>query len=196
MHLPRNLLKKNPLEDFLFATLCVALALALRLALFPYETYDYSQFPRPLVRPSPAKWFPGFQDGVLRLHAALSLPALARHLSADAEALRHKVNQPSRRFRPRLCRAAPGQAQIRPAPGLARGLRGRSLRADQSFSTARCGVSATPSTRRSCSRRSTAFSGTGPVARSFSSPSPLPSSSRPCFSFRFSSSSGPKGSCR
>lgn len=44
MSLFRNLLKKNTLEDFLFATLCVALALALRLALFPYETYDYHNF--------------------------------------------------------------------------------------------------------------------------------------------------------
>ncbi|HEV2840490.1 MAG TPA: hypothetical protein VGW39_04115 [Chthoniobacterales bacterium] len=42
--MPRNLLKKNPLEDFLFATLCVALAVVLRLALFPYETYDYHNF--------------------------------------------------------------------------------------------------------------------------------------------------------
>lgn len=44
MPLLKNLLKKHALEDFLFATLCVALALALRLALFPYETYDYHNF--------------------------------------------------------------------------------------------------------------------------------------------------------
>jgi Gpi18-like mannosyltransferase len=40
----RNRLEKNQLEDFLFATLCVALALVLRLSLFRYETYDYHNF--------------------------------------------------------------------------------------------------------------------------------------------------------
>lgn len=44
MSLPGNLLRKDPLVDFLFVTLCVALALALRLALFPYETYDYHNY--------------------------------------------------------------------------------------------------------------------------------------------------------
>jgi Gpi18-like mannosyltransferase len=44
MHLPKNLLRKNLLEDFLFATLCVALAVVLRLALFPYETFDYHNY--------------------------------------------------------------------------------------------------------------------------------------------------------
>lgn len=44
MHLPGNILKKNVLEDFLFATLCVVLALALRLSLFSYETLDYHNF--------------------------------------------------------------------------------------------------------------------------------------------------------
>jgi Gpi18-like mannosyltransferase len=44
MPLLKNLLKKSALEDLFFVTLCVALALALRLALFPYETYDYHNF--------------------------------------------------------------------------------------------------------------------------------------------------------
>jgi len=44
MPLFRNLLPRKLLEDFLFATLCVALAIALRLALFRYETYDYHNF--------------------------------------------------------------------------------------------------------------------------------------------------------
>ena len=44
MHLPGNLLRKDLLVDFLFATLCVALALVLRLVLFPYETYDYHNY--------------------------------------------------------------------------------------------------------------------------------------------------------
>lgn len=44
MPLLRNLLKKSALEDFFFVALCVALALVLRLSLFPYETYDYHNF--------------------------------------------------------------------------------------------------------------------------------------------------------
>jgi Gpi18-like mannosyltransferase len=44
MHLTGKFPKKNGLEDFLFASFCVALALALRLALFSYETYDYQNF--------------------------------------------------------------------------------------------------------------------------------------------------------
>ena len=44
MPLFRNLRKKNALEDFLFVTLCVALAVALRLTLFPYVSYDYHNF--------------------------------------------------------------------------------------------------------------------------------------------------------
>lgn len=44
MRLPGNLLRKDPLVDFLFVTLCVALALALRLSLFPHETYDYRNY--------------------------------------------------------------------------------------------------------------------------------------------------------
>jgi Gpi18-like mannosyltransferase len=39
-----NIRRKNLLEDFLFLTLCVALALVLRLSLFPYETFDYHNF--------------------------------------------------------------------------------------------------------------------------------------------------------
>jgi Gpi18-like mannosyltransferase len=44
MRLPGNIPKRNVLEDFLFATLCIALALALRLSLFSYETFDYHNF--------------------------------------------------------------------------------------------------------------------------------------------------------
>lgn len=48
MRLLKNLLeKKGPLEDFLFATLCVALAVLLRLALFSYKTFDYHNFVGP-----------------------------------------------------------------------------------------------------------------------------------------------------
>jgi Gpi18-like mannosyltransferase len=42
----KNILAKDRSEDVLFATLCVALALALRLALFRYETYDFHNFLR------------------------------------------------------------------------------------------------------------------------------------------------------
>jgi Gpi18-like mannosyltransferase len=44
MHLPGNIPKKKLLEDFLFVTFCIALALILRLALFSYETLDYHNF--------------------------------------------------------------------------------------------------------------------------------------------------------
>jgi Gpi18-like mannosyltransferase len=44
MHLPGNIPKRNVLEDFFFATVCIALALALRLSLFSYETLDYHNF--------------------------------------------------------------------------------------------------------------------------------------------------------
>ena len=40
----KNLRGKSALEDFLFVTLCVVLAVALRFALFPYVTYDYHNF--------------------------------------------------------------------------------------------------------------------------------------------------------
>ena len=63
MHLPRNLLKKNLLEDFLFATLCVALALVLRLALFRYETFDYYNFLGPWYDHLRQNGFQGFKTG-------------------------------------------------------------------------------------------------------------------------------------
>ncbi len=42
----KNVLSRDRLEDIAFVTVCVALALALRVALFPYETYDYHNFLR------------------------------------------------------------------------------------------------------------------------------------------------------
>jgi Gpi18-like mannosyltransferase len=63
MQLLRNLLKKNALEDFLFVTLCVALALVLRLALFPYETYDYHSFLGPWYDHLRENGFQGFKTG-------------------------------------------------------------------------------------------------------------------------------------
>lgn len=59
----RNLLKKSPREDFLFATLCVALALALRLALFSYQTFDYYNFLGPWYDHLRENGFQGFQTG-------------------------------------------------------------------------------------------------------------------------------------
>jgi Gpi18-like mannosyltransferase len=44
MNLPGTPLRKDLLEDLLFGTLCVALALLLRIELFPYETYDYHNY--------------------------------------------------------------------------------------------------------------------------------------------------------
>jgi Gpi18-like mannosyltransferase len=44
MHLPGTPLRKDLLQDLLFGTLCVALALLLRIELFPYETYDYHNY--------------------------------------------------------------------------------------------------------------------------------------------------------
>ena len=63
MHLLRNPLKKNLLEDFLFAALCVALALALRLALFPYESLDYYNFLGPWYDHLRQNGFHGFKTG-------------------------------------------------------------------------------------------------------------------------------------
>jgi Gpi18-like mannosyltransferase len=63
MPLFRNLLKKNALEDFLFVTLCVALALVVRLALFPYETYDYHSFLGPWYDHLRENGFQGFKTG-------------------------------------------------------------------------------------------------------------------------------------
>jgi Gpi18-like mannosyltransferase len=58
-----NLLKKDPLVDFLFVTLCVALAIALRLALFPYETYDYHNYLGHWYDHLRENGFPGFETG-------------------------------------------------------------------------------------------------------------------------------------
>jgi len=63
MHLPKNLLRKNLLEDFLFATLCVTLALVLRLALFHYETFDYYNFLGPWYDHLRQNGFQGFKTG-------------------------------------------------------------------------------------------------------------------------------------
>jgi Gpi18-like mannosyltransferase len=63
MYLPENFLKKSPLEDFLFATLCVALALVLRLALFRYETFDYYNFLGPWYDHLRQNGFQGFKTG-------------------------------------------------------------------------------------------------------------------------------------
>jgi Gpi18-like mannosyltransferase len=63
MRLPGNLLKKDLLLDFLFVTLCVALALALRLALFPYETYDYHNYLGPWYDHLRENGFQGFKTG-------------------------------------------------------------------------------------------------------------------------------------
>ncbi len=59
----RNLLKNNSLQDFLFATLCVALALALRLALFNYQTFDTNNFLGPWYDHLRENGFKGFQTG-------------------------------------------------------------------------------------------------------------------------------------
>jgi len=63
MQLFRNLLKKNALEDFLFVTLCIALALVLRLALFPYESHDYHSFLRPWYDHLRENGFQSFKSG-------------------------------------------------------------------------------------------------------------------------------------
>ncbi|HWM23210.1 MAG TPA: hypothetical protein VNP98_00170 [Chthoniobacterales bacterium] len=63
MPLFKNLLKKNALEDFLFATVCVALAFALRLALFPYETYDSHNFLGPWYDHLRQNGFQGLRTG-------------------------------------------------------------------------------------------------------------------------------------
>src|ERR1051325_1467448 len=47
MHLLRNLRQKALLEDLLFVISCIALAIPLRLSLFPYETSDYHNFVGP-----------------------------------------------------------------------------------------------------------------------------------------------------
>jgi Gpi18-like mannosyltransferase len=61
MQLLRSLLRKNLLEDFLFATLCVALAILLRLALFPFESGDYSYFLGPWYDHLLQNGFQGFK---------------------------------------------------------------------------------------------------------------------------------------
>jgi Gpi18-like mannosyltransferase len=63
MDLLRNLLRKHQWEDFLFATLCVALALILRLTLFPYETFDYYNFLSPWYDHLQQSGFLGFKTG-------------------------------------------------------------------------------------------------------------------------------------
>ena len=63
MPLPRNLLKKDTLQDFLFVTLCIGLAVALRLALFPYETYDTRNFLSPWYDHLKENGFRGFKTG-------------------------------------------------------------------------------------------------------------------------------------
>lgn len=63
MQLPGNLLKKDRLQDLLFVTLCVAMALALRLALFPYETYDSRNFLGPWYDHLRQNGFQGFKTG-------------------------------------------------------------------------------------------------------------------------------------
>lgn len=63
MPFPKNFLKKSPLEDFLFATICVALALVLRLALFRYETWDYDNFLGPWYDHLQRNGFQGFKTG-------------------------------------------------------------------------------------------------------------------------------------
>src|ERR1044071_3788112 len=63
MHLLKNFPKKSPLEDFLFATLCVVLALVLRLALFSYETFDYYNFLGPWYDHLRKSGFQGFKTG-------------------------------------------------------------------------------------------------------------------------------------
>jgi Gpi18-like mannosyltransferase len=57
------LLKKSPLEDFLFTTLCIALAIALRLSLFSYQTFDYYNFLGPWYDHLRENGFKGFQTG-------------------------------------------------------------------------------------------------------------------------------------
>lgn len=47
MNLPGRPLRKDLLEDLLFGTLCVALALLLRIELLPYETWDYYSYLAP-----------------------------------------------------------------------------------------------------------------------------------------------------
>jgi len=61
MPLLRNLLTKNPVTDFLFVTLCVVLAILLRLALFPYETYDSHNFLGPWYDHLRRNGFEGFK---------------------------------------------------------------------------------------------------------------------------------------
>jgi len=63
MSLPRSFPKKGGLEDLLFATLCVALALALRLALFNYQTFDTNNFLSPWYDHLRENGFKGFQTG-------------------------------------------------------------------------------------------------------------------------------------
>ena len=56
-------MKKSTLEDVVFATLCVALAIALRLALFHYQTFDYYNFLGPWYDHIQKYGFKGFQTG-------------------------------------------------------------------------------------------------------------------------------------
>ena len=59
----RNLLKKDTLQDVLFVTVCVALALVLRFTLFPYETYDSRNFLGPWYDHLRQNGFQGFKTG-------------------------------------------------------------------------------------------------------------------------------------
>ena len=63
MHLPKNFLKKDTLQDFLFAILSVALALLLRLALFRYETFDYYNYLGPWYDHLRQNGFQGLKTG-------------------------------------------------------------------------------------------------------------------------------------
>jgi len=82
MQLPGNRLKKNALEDFLFLTLCIALALVLRLALFNYETFDTNNFLGPWYDHLRENGFKSFRTGFSNYTPPyLYLLWLATHLS-------------------------------------------------------------------------------------------------------------------
>ena len=63
MRLSRNFLTRDFLEDVFFVTVCVALAVALRLTLFSYETYDYNDFLRHWYDHLQQNGFSGFKTG-------------------------------------------------------------------------------------------------------------------------------------
>ena len=159
MPLLRNLLKKDTLEDFLFVTLCVVLALVLRLSLFPYETYDYHNFLSHWYDHLRQNGFQGFETGFSDYTPPyLYLLWLATHLPIPKLYAIKSISLLGD-FALAFVSAAPGQAQIRPASRLARCLRGRSLCAKHLFQQRALGSVRLPFTRRFCSRRSTASSG-------------------------------------